>query len=363
MKFSQYTGKMGSGGKRSERTVRLGIIGAGAVAELCHLPAVKHCPEVGTVTLAEMNRERAAALANRFSVSGVVTDYRELFGRVDAVIVALPNYLHAPVAIEFLDQGIAVLVEKPMALTRADAEAMVAASTASRVALQVGLMYRYTRGARALKQAVDEAWLGNVTGMAVEWGCVFDWPATSGSFYRKDHAGGGVLVDFGSHMLDLVTWILGQPSRLAYEDDSLGGVEADCSVSLDLQHAGRVMPGTVLLSRLRNLRNTVRIAGDRFTVEYDVTTADQVRLWPSAAGANAASFLLDAGRRQSWAEVYAAQLRSFAQAVLTGSRPEVSGEDCLAATGLMERCYRERQPARLPWVAAAEDPVALQEAE
>ena len=340
-------------------SLRLGIVGGGAAAELCHLPAVRHVPEIGAVTLVDVDRERAAELAGRFQIAKVATDYRDLFGQVDAVVVALPNFLHAPVAIEFLQQGIPVLVEKPMALKASEAEAMVAA--AGDLPLQVGLMYRFMHGPRIVKQAVEEAWLGNVESVTVEWGNVFRWPVASGSFFSREYSGGGVLVDLGSHMFDLMAWVFGDLSLVAYCDDNQGGVEADCSATFEFESSGRAVRGTLVLSRLRKLSNVFRVVGDRFTLEYDVTSMDRVRLRPNTASAAVEPFLLDVGGRgQSGTEVYAAQLRSFARAVLSGGRPEVPGDGCVAVTRLMEQCYRDRQPARVPWVAAEESPAMLQ---
>ncbi len=341
--------------------LRLGIVGGGAAAELCHLPAVSHCPEIGAVTLVDVNRDRAAELAARFQVSDFVTDYRDLFGHVDAVVVALPNYLHAPVAIEFLQKGIPVLVEKPMALTGSDAEAMVAA--AGDLPLQVGLMYRFMHGPRIVKQAVEEAWLGNVESVAVEWGNVFRWPVASGSFFSREYSGGGVLVDLGSHMFDLISWVFGDLSLLAYSDDSRGGVEADCSALFEFKSSGRAVQGTLTLSRLRKLSNVFRVVGERLTLEYDVTSNDRIRLWPNDTEDRVGPFVLDVGGRgQSGTDVYAAQLRSFARAVLAGSQPEVPGESGLAVTRLMEQCYRERQSARLPWQTEEEHAMILEAA-
>jgi predicted dehydrogenase len=331
--------------------VRLAIIGCGAVTELCHLPAAGLTREVEVVALVDKNIARAEFLGDRFGVGFCTEDHHQLPERVDGVIVALPHRLHAPVTIEFLESGIPVLVEKPMALNVEEAETMVETADANRAALQVGLMYRFCNGAHLMKRAIDEGWLGAVQGFTVEWGFVYDWPVASGFPFSKEQAGGGVLIDLGSHVLDLLLWWLGGAIDVEYRDDSLGGVEADCWLSLVLQGPTGPVQGTVTLSRLRQLSNRARIVGERFTIECDISTPTTVRLWPSTSDGKDLAFVLDFDSlpRQSLDDAYAEQLRAFARTITTGGDSVVSGESVLGSVALIERCYRERQPLELPW--------------
>jgi predicted dehydrogenase len=332
--------------------VRLAVIGCGAVTELYHLPAARLLQEVEIVALADKDLARAKRLGERYGVSYCTEDYRQLPEGVDGVIVALPNYLHAPVTTELLSSGVPVLVEKPMALTVQEAEAMIGAANISGATLQVGLMYRFCHGARLMKRAVDEGWLGALQSFSLESGFVYDWPVTSGFILSKERAGGGQLVDIGSHMLDLLLWWLGEAIDVEYKDDSLGGVEADCWLSLTLQGPSGPVQGTVALSRLRKLSNMARLTAERFTVEYDLSTPATVRLWPTMWDGEGLSFESDWGPwpSQSWTDVYAEQLRAFAQSVAIGDGPIVSGDSVLGSVALIERCYRERQPLQLPWM-------------
>jgi predicted dehydrogenase len=331
-------------------TVRLAIIGCGAVTELCHLPAAKLTQEVKIVALVDKNIQRAKLLAKRFGITNYAQDYQQLPENVNGVIIALTNFLHAPVAMDFLKSRMPVLIEKPMALTVEEAEAMVKTADVAEVALQVGLMYRFCNGARLVKRVIDEGWLGALQSFSLESGFVYDWPVTTGFIFSKEQAGGGVLIDTGSHMLDLLRWWLGDVIDVEYRDDSLGGVEADCLVSLVLQHPTGPVQGTVTLSRIRKLSDTARIVGERFTIEYDLSTPQKVRIWPSTWHGKCTSFISDFGptSSQSWNEVYAEQLRAFAQAIFTGGKSAVPGESVISNVALIERCYRGRQPLELP---------------
>jgi predicted dehydrogenase len=331
--------------------IHLAVIGCGAVTELCHLPAVQRVPEVEVVVLVDRNVIRAKHLGKRFDIGHCAEDYRHLPPNIDGAIIALPHYLHASVAIELLDRGIPVLVEKPMALNIEEAEAMVKAADANGLALQVGLMYHFCNGARLVKRAIDEDWLGAIRSFSVEWCFVYDWPVASGFFFSKEQAGGGVLLDFGSHVLDLLLWWFGDVIELEYEDDSLGGVEAECRLSLVLQGPTCPVQGTVTLSRLRQLPYRARVVGDRFTVECDISSPTTARLWPTTSEAADPAVILASSPvpPQSLDDAYVEQLRAFARAVVNGEKPVVPGEHVLKSVALIERCYQKRQPLALPW--------------
>jgi predicted dehydrogenase len=334
--------------------IKIAIIGAGAVAELCHLPAAQRCPELEIVALVDMNQERARSLAQRFAVPHVFSDYRDLPVQVDAVIIALPHFLHAPAASHFLGKGTAVLVEKPMALTEEEGKAMIGAARTSGAVLQVGHHFRFSEGPKLVKRTLAEGRLGEVQGFFLESGFVYDWPVTSGFFFSRAQAGGGVLVDSGSHLLDLLLWWLGDHGdaiEVDYRDDCQGGVEAECSLSLALHCDGRPVRGSLLLSRLRQLKNVVEIVGEHLTLEYALWTPNTVRLWPTGWDREREAFAYATGRDQAtgMVDVHVQQLGAFAQAVGKTGPCLVPGESVLSSVSLIERCYRERQPLHYPW--------------
>lgn len=212
-------------------------------------------------------------------------------------------------------------------------------------------MYRFANAARLIKQSLDEGWLGPLQSFSLESGIVYDWPVTSGFFAEQKQAGGGELIDIGSHMLDLLLWWLGEAGDLEYRDDSMGGTEGDCSLNLTLNNAAGPVAGTVLLSRLRQLADRVRIVGDRFTLEYDLSSTGAVTLHPanSHAGELSLAACFEPASQQTWEEVYAEQLGAFAKAIRGESEAGVSGRDALPSVALIERCYRERRPLSEPW--------------
>src|SRR3989304_3378529 len=189
--------------------IRLGIVGCGAVAEICHLPAGQLGREFRISALADTNISRATTLGEQYSVDYCTDDYHQIMKKIDGAIIALPHYLHAQVALEFLNQGVPVLVEKPLALTLAEAEKLVETAGSAATLLQAGYMYRFCRGARLVRQAIDEGWLGALRSFSLESGYLYNWPAASGFNFSTPQGGGGGVVVTGSHMLDLLLWWLG----------------------------------------------------------------------------------------------------------------------------------------------------------
>jgi predicted dehydrogenase len=121
--------------------LRLAVIGVGHLGRH-HARILSALPEARLTAVVDTNKERAAEIAGE-SGTTVLTDFRDLLGQVDGVVVAVPTELHAEVAVPFLERGTPVLVEKPMSRTLADADRMIAAAAAGRAVLAVGHTERH----------------------------------------------------------------------------------------------------------------------------------------------------------------------------------------------------------------------------
>src|SRR4051812_30359651 len=218
-------------GRSAHESVRVAVIGGGAVAERYHLPTLAERSNVNIAGLAELNEDRRSRLADQFRISHAVSDYRALIGSVDAAIVTLPHHLHAAVALDLLEHGIHVLVEKPMALRAKDCDAMIAAADSNGAVLAIGLMRRFVPALKFTKCALASGLLGDVHHFEFREGRIYDWSAVS----AFDRECGGVLADIGAHVLDLMLWWFGDCVSWTYLDDARGGVEADCLIEVTMQ--------------------------------------------------------------------------------------------------------------------------------
>ena len=331
--------------------VRLGIIGCGAIAEFAYLPAAQHLRQAQVVALADKNIGRARMLAERHNIGTWVDDYRQLPQDLDGVIIALPHDLHAPVATEFLQHHTAVLVEKPLALTIPEAEKVIEVARANKTLLQVGQIYRFCHRAQMVKRAVEQGWIGNLRSFSLEGNFADTNPMASGFAWDKKRSGGGTLMDVGSLVLDLLMWWFGDPVRVEYSDDSLGGVECDCELNLEFQNARGTISGKVILSRLRKLRDIVRIDADRLSIVYGFETNQGLLELIPADKDWQVPFLLDVRSvpHQSHIDFFAEQLKNFAIAIRAPEKSGAPAESVLPSLALIEQCYQTRRPLKYPW--------------
>lgn len=197
------------------KSVRIGVIGAGSIGK-AH---VKAATAVGAelVAVVDVNSKAAEALGKEFNVPDVETDYKKLLARddVDAITVALPNFLHAPVSLAALKAGKHVFCEKPMAMNVAECKKVNEAAKKAKKVFQVGLHQRHQADSRIARQMIAEGRLGGVYHAIVRAIRRRGVPGRGGWFTTKSKAGGGPMADIGVHMLDLTCWLMGHPKPVA----------------------------------------------------------------------------------------------------------------------------------------------------
>ena len=327
--------------------LRLGIVGCGAVAEQYHLPAVAACADVELVALADPDLHRARELGERFGAALVTDDHARLAGAVDAAIVAVPNSLHAPIASELAAAGIHVLVEKPLARTTAECDAIAAAARAGGVVAAVGHDFRQFPVARTAKAIIAGELIGEIDSVELLQSTGGRWPYATTYVYSREDAGGGVLIDFGVHMLDLLSWWLGALSVERYADDAAGGVETECALELATASGAPVL---VEVTRLRPMRDTAVVRGTNGVLEIGIFEPALLRLTPGAGVGSLTGNVSDPEFDEApLRTVFGRQLEDFVRAVHTGSEPAVPLAAGRRAVELVERCYAVRAPLRRPW--------------
>jgi predicted dehydrogenase len=257
--------------------------------------------------------------------------------------------------------GLAVLCEKPMATTLPDGEAMAATAAQSRQVLAIGLFRRFFPAIQAIQRILQQDMLGQIKTFRCYEGGQFHWPVQSASFFQKSLAGGGVLMDLGVHLLDLLVWWWGYPTKITYEDDALGGVEANCRLQLEFA-AG--FSGEVKLSRDWNFANRYVIEGTKGWLSWDVNEADNVKM-----GLTSSSFVLHSHLHHSsryhqpaqstspafnFQQSFIRQLLNVAAATQGLEPLTVTAADGLLSLKLVDTCYRQRTLMPLPWLSEQE---------
>ena len=190
--------------------LRVGVIGAGSIANM-HLKSYVANPDVEIVGIYDINHERARQQAERYGAHTWFATLDELLARpdIDAVSICTWNNSHAEMAIAALDAGKHVLVEKPLARTVAEAEAIEAAAARAGTKVQVGFVRRFSSNAKVLKSFVDAGELGEI--YFAKATNVRRIGNPGGWFADSERSGGGPLIDIGVHVLDLCWYMMGAP--------------------------------------------------------------------------------------------------------------------------------------------------------
>lgn len=208
-----------------EASLKVAVIGTGMGRY--HMQEFAELPNVKLAAVCDLNRAEATRFAREYGADVVVTDYHDLWAvpNLDAISIAVPNYLHAPIAIEALERGLHVLCEKPMATTLQDARRMVETAEAQNKRLMIGMSQRFKPESLALHGMVESGRLGEIYYARGTWirrrGTPVVHFGSGGSmgrgtwFVKGEQSGGGALFDIGVHMYDLTWWLMGTPKPVA----------------------------------------------------------------------------------------------------------------------------------------------------
>ncbi|WP_046174300.1 Gfo/Idh/MocA family protein [Domibacillus indicus] len=188
--------------------LRIGVLGTGAIAMERHIPAFKHVKEAEITAVMDVNEERAKEAAEKFGVKYVCTSLEEMLGKIDALLITTPNKFHAPAAVQALNAGVHVMCEKPMALNTKECEEMVAAAKKSGKVLLIAYHWRFMKESRAAKKLIDSGEIGRPLVIRIKSMRRRKVPGW-GVFTNRELQGGGALIDYGCHLLDLAMWLTG----------------------------------------------------------------------------------------------------------------------------------------------------------
>ena len=194
--------------------VRIGLIGAGAIVQVAHLPVLKKLKTVEVAAICDVDLPKARALAERFQIKDVFDDIEDLLAheQIDAILIATPNHLHEPHVLAGLAAGCHVLVEKPGSLTPGGEQRIARLAEKKGRSVMVGMTHRYRPDAQAVRSFVQSGELGEIDSIRASWHVSRPSRAQLGWRTRRDEAGGGAVLDLGLTMVDLCLWLAGNPT-------------------------------------------------------------------------------------------------------------------------------------------------------
>ncbi|WP_250852945.1 Gfo/Idh/MocA family protein [Streptomyces rhizosphaericus] len=339
-------------------SIRLAVIGCGAAARACHLPAL---PQVTGARLTALVDPDAAHAEGAFQVyreyggSGsphLATSWQDALGSFDAAVVAVPHTRHARLADDLLRHGKHVLMEKPMTTSPADAEMLLkTAADHPDTVLAMAHPRRLFPAYAWVHRLIRNGALGTVKRVHWTEGHPYSWEPVTWSMFDRRLAHGGVLTDTGSHVFDSLFWWLGTDIILMdHQDDSLGGLDSDSRTWLRFGTVDVI----VELSRLRPLGTSCTITGTEaeVTIGTDFPAGECTLVTRSGEILHRGDVAPVAPARGEWEALFVEQLENFAAAC--GPRavaPYSTAEDGKRVVDLIDACYHgpARRAAPQPW--------------
>jgi predicted dehydrogenase len=310
------------GGAMGEQ-IGVAMVGCGQIAE-AHLKAVAALAQARLVCTVDVDETRAHSAAEQYGATGWTTDYEEALSNpeVDAVVLCLPHDLHLPFSVQAAVAGKHILVEKPMALSEAEAREMVVAAKVGGVHLSVGQSTRFMAPFQKARALQLEGRIGRVVNVLHQRAFFIERLSTD---WRRDTAacGGLYLPLFGSHDVDAMLWLLDDtPSRV------WGSVQAHSLVSdgdsdgvIGLDFADGKVASIAFSTRCNRRRFEMVFVGEAGTLTVTrnelFVDGDRVDL-PETEGA----FVL--------------QMRRFVEALLSGKEPPTPGYEVVRVMRVLD---------------------------
>jgi predicted dehydrogenase len=201
--------------RASQPPVRIAIIGAGAVSDYHHVPAIRLDPRATLVAVCDASQALVERRRAEWGLEKATTDYRSICADpgIDAVIIATPNFTHREIATAAAQGGKHVMCEKPLGLNAGEVRAMYAAARDAGVVHMTAFTYRFAPAMRYLKELVSSGGLGTPRHFRSQR--FLDWPETSWGWRQyQSQAGAGDLFDMTIHRIDFALDLLGPLARV-----------------------------------------------------------------------------------------------------------------------------------------------------
>lgn len=324
--------------------VRVAVVGAGAIAQVVHLPILSRMRGVEIAAVSDKDPSTARTIASRYGIAKAAKSPDEIWDdeSIGGVVVCTPTMRHEEHVTGALRAGKYVLCERPLALT-ADAVERVLDVEGAAERLLVAMNLRYRPDSRALKGFVQSGELGDVYYLKAGW---LNRAKPIGRSWRERRAqGGGALMELGIQMLDLGMWILGypRPERVTAHLHRAPGAEVEDAAALLLRLEG---------DRLINLEVTWNLLAKRDRQFLHLLgTAGSGTLSPLAVNREMATGLVDvtpklpSGGENVFTASYRNELQHFVE-VVRGERKPAPPEEHVRLMRIMEAAYRSAEEGR-----------------
>jgi predicted dehydrogenase len=333
----------------TDRRLRVGIIGAGAIVQVAHLPVLKRTKLVDLVAICDSDLPKARVVADRFQIRDAFDDIEEVlqYEELDALLICTPNHLHESHILAALSRGLHVLVEKPLATSLESVERIKAAVEKHQRVLMVGMNHRYRPDVQIVRGFVQSGELGPVESVRGSWHVFKPSRSQLGWRLRRELSGGGAMLDLGLAILDLGLWLAGNPAPLRVSASF--GMGAETGGPVEQAGSAYVVCESGASIFLDVTWNHIG-GGERFGVGLrggkGSASINPLTVWKKMHGAPMDVAPTGAGSRESaFASSYRAEWAHFFAAI-AGEAEAPSLDDYLGLHQAMDAIYRSAETGK-----------------
>lgn len=318
-------------------TTKIALIGAGGIAQT-YAQIAGSLEDAALTTVVDIDEAAAARMADM--VGGRSETEFEAVAGVDAVIICTPPNTHPPIAQYFLRQGIAVLCEKPLAITPKQAEQMIDTAVRHDALLTMASKFRYVEDISRTRELIESGILGDIVLYENTFASRVDMSTRWNS--RPEVSGGGVLIDNGTHSIDIARYLLGPIAEvMAIEGKRMQSDAVEDTARIFIRSADDVM-GSIDLSWTihKQLDSYVEIYGSEGTVRVG---------WQQSAYKVGDDDWVVFGTGYDKYAAISAQVQNFVNALLGREPLVITASDAMASVLVMDAAYRSL--ARNDWIS------------
>lgn len=329
------------------RPVRVGVIGLGQIALKAHLPGYAKAAGCQLTAVHSLREAHAKEVATQYLIPHIYKDWQKMLESdvVDAVSICTPNFTHVPIALKALREGKHVLVEKPMAMDRSGALQLIKAAKKAGLVLMVHHNMRFDPAVRTAQKLLRQKMVGDILafrGHLTHRGPQA-WSPKANWFFDQAKSGGGALMDLGPHVLDTLSFLLGEPlvmaGAVAYKGKGAvtgtagapSQTEIHCSCLLRIK-SGAVGSTTVGWADT-GYHNRYYFYGSKGTLSINLAKGDPITV---ELRSQEGRLTPDLDKGSFSPTLY----EHFIDCIRRGKAPWVSGEEGLRTVELIEAGYR-----------------------
>ncbi|HEX8639362.1 MAG TPA: Gfo/Idh/MocA family oxidoreductase [Pyrinomonadaceae bacterium] len=323
------------------KALKWGLIGAGDIARKRVAPALRDLPNCDFVAVSRSRSELAESFAAEFGALKWYADWREMLSdeEIEAVYIATPVHLHAEQTIAAARAGKHVLCEKPMALNVEECDEMLAACRANDVKLGVAYYRRFYPLIERIKRIISSGEIGKIAVAQIN---AFEYVDLAPDdpqhwFLEKEKSGGGPMMDFGCHRLEVLTNLFGAVTDLkSLVANVVFDREVEDTAIAVLQFANKICASLIVTHAALERQDTLDIFGTRGSIHIPVLNQPEMKI-KTENGERLENHPTHQNTHQPLIE-------DFAEAVLANREPRVGGETGKAIAVLEERIYESYRP-------------------